>query len=262
MIEAEYEEIDDSAHADTDELDLAGGESLPWLESDEDDDRPGGVDSAQLIGFVAILAAVALGVIALVWFVSNYNRGPVEIADGSTISAPEGPYKERPEDAGGRVFAGTGDVAPGVGQGETPDARIADATGADAGDQNLEIPMPPIGGTAAPLDDGAPAPAPGTEQQSAPRPEPRPEPAPSTANATGGVGVQLAAYSSRARAEKGWADLKRKTSALNGFDRRILEGLSDNNTVFRLQAVSGSRAEADRLCATLKSQGLDCQVKP
>jgi hypothetical protein len=42
---------------------------------------------------------------------------------------------------------------------------------------------------------------------------------------------------------------------------RIEEGVVDIGTVYRLQAVASDRAAADRLCANLKSDGIDCQVK-
>jgi len=77
-----------------------------------------------------------------------------------------------------------------------------------------------------------------------------------------GVGVQLAAYSTRARAEQGWSELSRRTGKLAGVKYRIVEGKVDIGTVYRLQAVAGDRASADRLCAGLKADGLDCQVKP
>jgi hypothetical protein len=76
-----------------------------------------------------------------------------------------------------------------------------------------------------------------------------------------GVGVQLAAYGTRARAEEGWTQVSRRTDALAGVKYRVVEAKVDIGTVYRLQAVTGSRAEADRLCATLKADGVDCQVK-
>ena len=81
------------------------------------------------------------------------------------------------------------------------------------------------------------------------------------APAVAGVGVQLAAYGTRARAEQGWSDIVRRTDALTGVKYRVVEGKVDIGTVYRLQAVAGSRAEADRLCAALKADGVDCQVK-
>ncbi|MEM1196185.1 MAG: SPOR domain-containing protein [Pseudomonadota bacterium] len=267
IIEAEFNEIE----GDDAELDFADGESLPWLEAEEDDAGAGGVDTAQLVGFVVALFAILLVVVGGVWYVSNRDRGPVAVADGSTIEAPDGPYKERPDDPGGKEFAGTDDVAPGVSQGEQPNGRLANSTGAAAGDPDLDIPMPPIEG-AGPSAGSRPG-----SGASSPAAQPQSPSGASTGASTGagagaasaatstnakGVGVQLAAYSSRARAEKGWRELQRQSKALEGLDHRVLEGRIDIGTVYRLQALAPNRAAADTLCRTLKGQGLDCQVKP
>ena len=95
-----------------------------------------------------------------------------------------------------------------------------------------------------------------------PSDEPTDKPVPVSTAEPSGVGVQLAAYRSRARAEQGWNDIRSRTSALNGVRYRIEEGTVDIGTVYRLQAVASDRAAADRLCAALKADGLDCQVKP
>ena len=250
IIDAEFNEIENAG----DELDLAEDESLPWLESDDDDVRAGSVDTAQLVGLIAVLLVIGLLVVGGVYFFSNYNRGPVQIADGSTIEAPEGPYKERPEEAGGKEFPGTDDVAPGVGQGKSPDSQLADGTGAGSGDGNVNVAMPPIEG-------GGPALGPDASTSSAP-PSTAASSTPTSPSASEGVGVQLAAYSSRSRAEQGWRDLQRQSKALEGLKYRVVEGRIDIGTVYRLQAVAATRSEADALCRTLKSQGLDCQVKP
>ena len=42
---------------------------------------------------------------------------------------------------------------------------------------------------------------------------------------------------------------------------RIQEGVVDIGTVYRLQAVASDVNAANRLCANLKSDGIDCQVK-
>lgn len=226
MIDAEYEELD----VGDGELDLADTDNLPWLESDADDEEAGGLDIGQILGFAGVLVLVLAAVVGAVWYVSNRASSADVVADGSVIEAPAGPIKERPEDPGGKQFAGTGNVAPLVGEGETREAVVA-----------------------------APA-APAT---------PAPKPAPSAsasaaapaAPAVAGVGVQLAAYGTRARAEQGWSDLSRRTEVLAGVKHRVVEGKVDIGTVYRLQAVAGSRAEAERLCAALKADGLDCQIK-
>ncbi len=226
MIDAEYEELD----VGDGELDLADTDNLPWLESDADNEEAGGLDIGQILGFAGVLVLVLAAVVGAVWYVSNRASSADVVADGSVIEAPAGPIKERPEDPGGKQFAGTGNVAPLVGEGEIREAVVA-----------------------------APA-APAT-------PAPKPSPSASAsaaapaAPAVAGVGVQLAAYGTRARAEQGWADLSRRTEALAGVKHRVVEGKVDIGTVYRLQAVAGSRAEAERLCAALKADGLDCQIK-
>lgn len=262
VIEGEYEELDEQ----TDELDLSDDDSLPWLESDEEVAASGGVDKAQLFGFVAILLAVLAGVVGAIWYFANANQASTVAADGSTIEAPEGPYKARPseEERGGRVVEGTGNVAPAVAEGEVPEGRIASEAGAGAGDQDLSIEMPPIGGAKPVAGAAKPAPAASDQvaQSEAPpaqapaTPSAPPESDPQTPN------VQLAAYSSRARAEQGWREISRRTSALQGVNYRVIEGQADIGTVFRLQALPGDRAAANRLCRTLKGQGIECQVKP
>lgn len=230
VIDAEFEEIE----ADESELDLSEDDSLPWLESDEEDEAAGGFDTAQIIGFVAILLALLAGVVGGVWYFSNRSGDATLVADGSTIEAPEGPYKEKPEDAGGKEFAGTGNVAPAVGEGETREGVMAD--GGDAGSSSAGSSSDTSGAGA--------------------------EAAANSSASTTGVGVQVGAYGSRARAEEGWATLTRSSEALSGVRYRIVKGEADIGTVYRLQAVAGDRAAADRLCSALKADGLACQVKP
>ncbi len=233
IIEAEYEEVEPSDG----ELDLTADDSLPWLESEEEDDGVSGVDVAQIIGFALILLVILAGVVGAVWHFGNQSGDSTLIADGSTIQAPEGPIKERPEDPGGKEFDGTGNVAPVVGEGGTRDG-VMDTGGSDAAAAEAD------GASGSDSDAGA-ATASGTGATSAT-----------------GVGVQLAAYTSRARAEQGWNDLSRRTDALAGARYRIEQGTVDIGTVYRLQAVASDRAAADRMCAALKADGLDCQVKP
>ena len=229
MIDAEYEELD----AGESELDLADTDNLPWLESDAEDEDAGGLDIGQILGFAGGLVLLLAAVVGAVWYVSNRASSADVVADGSVIEAPAGPIKERPENPGGKQFAGTGNVAPLVGEGETREAVVA-----------------------APAAPATPAPKPSPSASSSAAAAPK-----APAVDMSGVGVQLAAYSSRARAEQGWTDLARRTEVLSGVKHRVVEGKVDIGTVYRLQAVAGSRAEADRLCAALKADGVDCQVK-
>jgi hypothetical protein len=127
MIEAEFEELDEFE----DRLDLSDEDRLPWLESDEDEGG-GGLDYAQL----SIVLAGLLGLLALIvggiWYVTNQTGAAEKVADGSIIEAPEGPYKVKPDNPGGKTFEGTGNVAPGVGEGQPRDSKLAEQS-ADAG---------------------------------------------------------------------------------------------------------------------------------
>ncbi|MGB3710444.1 MAG: SPOR domain-containing protein [Erythrobacter sp.] len=229
---------DDTAAGDGvqhDELDLAADDSLPWLESDEQDVNGGGVDTTQIVGFILGLAAILVVVVGAVWYISNAGSGSGPEPDGSTIAAPEGPIKERPDDPGGKEFAGTGNVAPVVGEGGTREGRLATSDEASG------------------EDDGTPSADTASTDEAAAENEPEP--------ALSGVGVQLAAYRSRERAQQGWRDLRARTEVLNGVDYRITRGVVDIGTVYRLQAIASNRAAGIALCERLKADGLDCQVK-
>jgi hypothetical protein len=224
MIDAEYEEIS----SDDGRLDLADTDALPWLESDSEEEADtGGLDIGQILGFAGVLLVLLAAIVGAVWYVSNRNPADEPVADGSVIEAPPGPIKQRPEDPGGKTFAGTGNIAPLVGEGESREAVVA-----------------------APAATPQPAPSPAASASAA-----------AAAAEPAGVAVQLAAYSSPARAEQGWSDLVRRTALLNGVRHRVVEGKIDIGTVYRLQAITGSRAEAEQLCAALKAEGLDCQIK-
>lgn len=245
-----------NSEIEDDGLDLDGDdEALPWLESSDyaDDDS---VDTGRLVGFVMLgLLALAL-LVGGIWFFSNRGPDPELVADGSTIEAPEGDYKRRPNDAGGKEFPGTGDVAPAVGEGETREGRLADgASGSNAAvrpsvdapsnnDRNADKGSDAADGSAA----GTPS-AGNTGSAAA-------------SGSPSGPGVQVGAYSNKATAEAGWRQLNRQTSALSGVRYRIVEGEADIGKVFRLQATPGDMAAANRLCTALKADGVACQVKP
>lgn len=219
-----------------DELDLGDEDvRLPWLEGDDDDDLDqGGVGTGQLLAFV-LVGLVALGlIVGAIWWFQRGRPDETLVADGETIAAPATPYKTRPANPGGEVVAGTGDTSFAVAEGQTRQVRM----GSDA-------PAPP----------------------STPKPTVSPTATPSASASSAasadmsGVGVQIGAYSNRGSADKGWTKLSQQYEALSGMKYRIVEGRADIGTVYRLQAVPGDAAAASRLCATLKSAGLSCQVK-
>ena len=229
----EFDETEeDSWEEEAEELDLDDDEPLPWLESSDYEEEEG-VDAGRIFGFV-ILALLALGaILGLWWYFTNKGVDPELAADGSTVAAEEGPYKEKPVEPGGKEFAGTGDVAPAVGEGQTREGRIAEGNAGAEGGATGDSAKPSVS-------------------------------APTSSEATGstsGAVVQVAAIGDRSRAEEKWQELSRRSSSLQGYKYRIEEANIDNGTVYRLQAVAGSKAAADKLCSALKADGVDCIVK-
>ncbi|MEM6476577.1 MAG: SPOR domain-containing protein [Pseudomonadota bacterium] len=240
MIEGEFEDAEDN-NAVEQELDLSEDDSLPWLESD-DDEGAGGFDFTQFAGLAAILLALMAVIVGGIWFFTNRTPDAEVVADGSTIEAPDGPYKVKPDDRGGKEFEGTGNVAPGVGEGKTPDGKMAD--GSDAAGEGAS-------GSGGASGDGASGGDGSSSSASS-----------GSASSASGVGVQVAAFGSRARAEKGWEELSGNSSALEGVRYRIVKAEVSGSTVYRLQAVASDKAAADKLCKAIKADGLACTVKP
>jgi hypothetical protein len=226
-------DLDDDGMIGSDEqLTLADAdERLPWLESDDDYEQPG-VDTGRIVAFAAVGLLFVVLLLGALYFFTRDRGGEEVVADGSTIEAPAQPYKARPANPGGRQVEGTGDTSYEVAEGERIEGQI------DAGQQVASATT-------------APTFAPSTT----------PSPVASSAPAAGGIGVQVGAYSTRAQAEAGWSQLTGRFDVLQGRGHRILEGTADSGTIFRLQAVAGSAAEADTLCRSVKAQGGDCQVK-
>lgn len=208
-------------------LALDEDERLPWLESADDDDEDGGVDTARLLRFALFGLVLLIGVFVALWAVKHHAAAPDAVADGSVIKAPP-PYKQAPPSPGGKTFAGTGDSAYVVSEGKTAQARLGD-----------EKPVAPV----APATPSATAPS-GTPPQD-----------------MSGVGVQVGAYTSQATAEAGWTRLSSGHEALKGVKHRVVEGSADIGTVYRLQAIAPDLAGANALCSQLKSSGVPCQVK-
>lgn len=213
-------------------------ERLPWLESADDDDDEGVVDTGRLLRFLAIAIALLAAILGGIWFL-NHRAGGKPTPDGGIVQAPSEPYKTEPTDKGGKTFAGTGNSAYAVSEGKGTQAKLAGS----------EL---PVAAAPSPAPSAAPSAkagtvAPGSTAASAP--------------AAAGVGVQVGAYSSEKAAEAGWSRLSSANAALKGVKHRIVEGSADIGTVYRLQAVAGDIAAANALCAELKTAGVACQVK-
>jgi hypothetical protein len=220
-------DLDDDGVIEPEELAFAQeDERLPWLEAD-DDAEEGAVDTGRVVVFV-IASLVVLGlVIGALWWAFRDRTGGDLVADGSTIEAPAGPYKSKPANPGGSEAVGTGDTSFKVAKGQEVNSEVADQ----------QAPRPSIDRDQA-----------GTKAT------------PATASAAEGVGVQVGAYSSEARAEAGWSTLSTRYPALSGVKHRIVQVTIDGSPIFRLQAVQGDAKAAQALCSTLESQGADCRV--
>jgi hypothetical protein len=215
----------DSVFEAGEQLSLSGDQDrLPWLEADEDFEEEGSDYRIIVFALVAVLALATILGGAYYLLRGGSANGDV-VHDGSTIAAPEEPYKERPEDPGGAEVAGTGDISFEVGEGQSIEGQLA-----------VETPAPEV-----------------TPESEAATPAPAP--------ATTGVAVQVGAYSTRASAAEGWVELRNRFQVLQGLERRIVEGSVDGSTIYRLQAIASDGAAADSLCRAMRADGGDCQVK-
>src|SRR5678816_173121 len=119
------DDLDDDGMIEADgQLSLANAdERLPWLESDDDYEQPG-VDTGRIVAFAAVgLLAVAL-LLGMLYFFTRDPGDAEVVADGSTIEAPDEPYKTRPDDPGGRQVEGTGDTSFEVAEGQQVEGKI------------------------------------------------------------------------------------------------------------------------------------------
>jgi len=198
-------------------------DALPWLEDDGDYEDEGSFD-ARLIWFALIGLLVIAAVLFGAWWLLRDRPDPELVADGTTIEAPDGPYKERPENPGGREVAGTGDTAYEVAEGQATRGRLADEV--DPPEPSIDI-----------------------EQGEAPV-------------SSDAVFVQIGAFTSRADANEAWVQARgRYASALAGMRNRIEEADVDGATVYRLQVIAPNRDAGDATCRAIRNAGGDCYIR-
>lgn len=205
-------------------------ESLPWLESDEYEEE--GSFDWRLVSYAVIGLLVVGSLLSAIWWFTRDRAAIDVVPDGSTIAAPEGSYKQRPDDPGGMEVAGTGDQAFEVAEGKDTEGRIAsnDGGGSDA--------RPSIDRSQ------------GEDSGNSGNAE--------TVNA---VYVQIGAYGSRADAQTAWSSESTRYSVLSGMRHRIIEGDVSGSTVYRLQVIAGDRASADATCRAIRNAGGACYIR-
>ena len=219
----------DESWEEEEQLTLADeDEDLPWLEADEYEEE-GGFDARLIVYAVLGLLVVAL-VLAAFWWFMRERPDPELVPDGSTIEAPEGAYKERPEDPGGAQVAGTGDQAFETAEGQSTRSRIDDGGEARPAIDREQRGSDTSGGN----DDG------------------------DNGNA---VYVQIGAFSSESDAEAGWSSAAQRYSSLSGMRHRVVEAEVNGSTVYRLQAIAGDRAGAEATCRAIRNAGGDCYIR-
>ena len=223
--EDDYDPEMQEAWEEEEQLALADGDQdLPWLDADEYEEESG--FDARLL-WIGVFGLLVVGLILLAgwWFLRDAPDAEL-VADGSTIEAPDAPYKERPEDPGGNDVEGTGDQSFEMAEGETTRGRIADDDGARPSidrDQGADDAAPPA-------NDGA-------------------------------VYIQIGAFGSRADADAEWSRASGRYEVLSGKRHRVVEGDLNGTPVFRLQVAHGDRAGADASCRAIRSAGGDCYIR-
>ena len=217
-------EVADTRRADEDRL--------PWLEAVEDEDAPRAISgTAMAVG--ALVVIVLMAGVAGASFYFGRDAGGSGAADVEIIAAPEEPYKVRPEDPGGLDLSSESGTAFATSAGEDPDARLDTSK---LGDEQPRIAV------------------------AEPEPEPEaPAAAPAPA-APAGPQVQLGAYSTRAKAETGWALLSSQFPEVAALRKNIVEATVNGQRLFRLRAVAADAAGARATCNALDAAGESCVI--
>jgi hypothetical protein len=226
-------------------MELPDEDRLPWLEAVEEDEDEGGPSIAKLIAAI-LIGLVAIGVIVggLFWLGNRGQPGP----NGEVIAAPEGDYKQRPENPGGMNVEGEGDTAFAASAGATPQGNLnTDAV------PERPVARPPAAPTAPTAAAAPPRPAPAAIP---PAPS-RPAPPPRAPSAAGGATIQLGAFSSQAGANSAWTNLAGRFRYLAPLAHSVVPAQVSGRTLYRLRA---SGADAASVCRRLQVAGEACSV--
>lgn len=239
------------------ELALDEEDRLPWLEAVDSDDTSG-VSTGKLLGLIgAALLALAV-IVGGVWWLRGQKGG---VGDSSLIAAEEGPFKSKPDEAGGMKVDGQGDTAFAASEGAEANGKV---------DVNAQ-PETPVAGTKTAAAVGSagtsatksasasvPSASGGTLQAKPPVAGVTATPAAAAPVAAGTGLVQLGAYNSDAAASQAYGALTQKHSVLAGLGKSIVPAAVNGTTMYRLRVSAGGNASA--VCAKLKAGGANCMV--
>ena len=257
--------------------------ALPWLEPVEVEEEPGEtyVSRNLLIGMVALFLLLLGGGI---YFLYDYFGPNGDYSDRIVplVRAPAEPYRVPAGPAGNVQIDGEGeqsfDVAAGlepsspidldaVPEAPLPRAQLS-AEGGDVAILNPPVPAPAATAAASaaapknilpPAPKVEPKPAPKPVVKAAPVPASAPKPAPVVTG--GGLGLQLGAFSSGAKADAAWKQFTSRYSYLAPLQKQLQPLARDGKTLYRLVAKGvASKAEADQICAKLRVAGESCMV--
>ena len=257
-------------------------EKLPWLEPAEGYEEVRGPIRGKLIGgLIAIIAVIVILVAGMSWYL-NRDTLPEGNGEAGLIQAPIEPYKSPPTDPGGMIVEGQGDTVYAAGAGADPGGIIdlsgipeepisRSTPGVEAGDVAVTAVPPSTAVQKAAPQAAAPAktaqPQTAAVKQAAPAPAvaaPAPVKAAAAApsrTGNGTYGLQLGAFSSKAKADSAWKSLTGRFTFLGALDKSVEPVGKGDQTLYRLRAVGIiGRASADNLCGRMKVAGDNCTV--
>lgn len=266
-------------------------DKLPWLEPAGDyEGEPSGMKGKLIAGLVAAVAVIALIFGGMSWYRNRDLTGGGS-AEAQLIKAPAQPYKVLPTDPGGMIVEGQGDTVYAAGAGDDPGGAIdlsalpeepvsRTAPGVEAGDVGIaSLPPSTAAHPATPAQPSKPAPTavppkpvPNTatlpvKTATATPPKPAapvaksPASAPPPSTGSGTYGLQLGAFSTRAKAESAWKAMSGRFTFIGALNKSVEPVAKGATTLYRLRATGvASRASADNLCGRLRVTGDSCTV--
>jgi hypothetical protein len=211
---------------------------LPWLAAVDDEDEPRGVSARKMLA--ALIVVLLAGVVVAAAFFWIGRRDADSSRPPQLIRAEPGPYKIKPPNPGGLDVAGESQTAYETSAGEDKDSQ-------------LDMTKAPGQPAAPPKEEPKRIPPNETKEPVATAPTPAPTPAP--IGAKGSV-IQLGAFANQAQAERAWAALSARFSAIAAMNKLIVPFPGG----IRLRASATSPAEARSACQALKAAGENCFV--